>query len=150
MAASSAVPLAKVAARPVRSAYMQCSFSGWADARGSVSVFLAGAIAATTLLVQGVVASGSLLVARHALAATADSAALAAADAAVGLRAGPPCDAASALAEAQAAGLDACRVEGDTVTVRVSRGVGLVPLAAVATAGQPPGSLGAPMVGSKK
>ncbi|MBF4575954.1 Rv3654c family TadE-like protein [Frondihabitans sp. VKM Ac-2883] len=150
MAGSSAVPLAKVAARPGRSAYMQCSLSGWADARGSVSVVLAGAIAAATLLVQAVVASGSLLVARHALAATADSASLAAADAAVGLRPGSPCEAAAALAEAQSAGLDACQVEGDTVTVRVSRGVGLVPLAAVATAGQPPGSLGAPTVGSKE
>lgn len=150
MAGSSAVPLAKVAARPGRSTHMHRYLSGWADARGSVSVVFAGAIAAATFLVQGVVASGALLMARHALAATADSAALAAADAAVGLRAGPPCDAASVLAEAQATGLDDCRVEGDTVTVRVSRGVGLVPLAAVATAGQPPGSLGAPTVGSKK
>lgn len=124
--------------------------AAWSDSHGGVSVVVAGVVAAAALLVQGLVGAASLLVDRHALAAAADSAALAAADSASGLRSGPPCDAAAALAAAQSAGLSACRVDGSTVTVRLSRTTGLVPLAAVATAGQPPGSLGVPTVGSKK
>lgn len=70
-------------------------------------------------------------------AGAADASALAAADVAVGIRAGSPCAVAATVASANRTRLDGCVVEGTTVTVRVAALVLGLTVAASATAGRP-------------
>lgn len=90
------------------------------------------ALTATTLPVM------SALVARQTVSGAADAAALAAADVAVGLVGGFPCETASRVAAANGAGVDSCEVDGLVATVTVSRGILGIGVTATATAGPPP------------
>jgi secretion/DNA translocation related TadE-like protein len=78
-----------------------------------------------------------VLVERSAAAGAADAAALAAADARVGLATGFPCEQAAVIAEANGATLTSCEVDGLVVTVSVSRPVAGFHVTASATAGPP-------------
>jgi len=78
------------------------------------------------------------LAARQAVAGAADAAALAAADVAVGILPGSPCEAAAAVAGANRAALTSCAADGLIVTVTVSRTLLGIPVTATATAGPPP------------
>ena len=69
----------------------------------------------------------------------ADAAALAAADVAVGIRSGSPCEAAAAVAVANTTRLRGCLVDDSTATVRVTASVVGFEVSARATAGRPPG-----------
>ena len=105
--------------------------------RGSGSVLAIGLIAALAVLTAVLVPLYSALAARSAVGTAADAAALAAADVAVGLAPGNPCEAAARVAEANAASVGACTVDGLVVTVRVGRSVVGVMVTATATAGPP-------------
>lgn len=74
---------------------------------------------------------------KRTLVGAADAAALAAADAAIGLRPGVPCDAARRAAESNGASLERCTVDGVIATVEVSGAAGAIPLSVQARAGPP-------------
>jgi secretion/DNA translocation related TadE-like protein len=76
--------------------------------------------------------------------AAADASALAAADVAVGIRPGVPCESAAAVAASNGARLDGCVVDGPVVTVSVEVAVVGFGLSVRATAGPPGGSAGHP------
>jgi len=76
---------------------------------------------------------------RHVLSGTADAAALAAADVAVGISRGFPCEVAAEFAAANGATLSSCTVDGLVVTVSVSRPFFGILVTAFATAGPPTG-----------
>ncbi len=78
----------------------------------------------------------ALIVKRETVTA-AESAALAAADTAVGILSGFPCQAAARVAEANGTDLDACVADGFVVTVRVRSAALGMPVLATATAGPP-------------
>lgn len=69
--------------------------------------------------------------------AAADAAALAAADAAIGITPGVPCVEAQRVSAANAATLTACLIDGVIATVEVRVGPGAVSATAAATAGPP-------------
>lgn len=92
----------------------------------ALAVGLVGALAAVAL---GFAALVPPLVARHEALVAADAAALAAADVALGVMAGVPCERAAAVAAASGAALTDCRLSGLVVRVRV---VVPAPLGAVA------------------
>ena len=77
------------------------------------------------------------LAARQSVAGAADAAALAAADTAVGILPGLPCDAAARVATANGASVRSCDVDGLIVTVTAFRMLLGVPVTAMATAGPP-------------
>jgi len=109
---------------------------------GSGSVLAVGMVGALTALAVGAVAVSTLLADRAVAAGAADSAALAAADAAAGYVSGPPCDAAHEIAGLVGTELVGCAVTGTTaeVQVRVPGTPFGVPILARARAGQPEGS----------
>jgi len=76
---------------------------------------------------------------KHVAAGAADAAALAAADVAIGIVAGSPCDQAATVAAANGARLLGCTVDGVITTVTVTAGSAALAATASATAG-PPGS----------
>lgn len=81
-----------------------------------------------------------VLEARHRAEAAADSAALAAADTALGLATGTPCTRAGEVVAAVAGPvLVSCRQRGDLVRVEVRADPLGLPVTAVAVAGPPPG-----------
>jgi high-affinity K+ transport system ATPase subunit B len=80
-----------------------------------------------------------VLVTRSSVAGAADAAALAAADTAVGLVAGVPCEQAALVANANHVDLDSCRADGLVLTVSVSRSILGFRVGAITTAG-PPGT----------
>ena len=108
------------------------------DDGGSASVVAVGLLLMVVALVLGVAGTARVLVERSRVAGAADASALAGADVAAGLTAGVVCDAARRAAEANRAALVACETDGSIVTVRVSSTLGLLPVAASATAGPPP------------
>ncbi len=73
------------------------------------------------------------------MAAAADAAALAAADVAVGIVAGFPCETAATVASANGATLANCETDGLIVTVVAERELFGLAVTATATAGPPPG-----------
>lgn len=75
------------------------------------------------------------LATRHSVTAAADAAALAAADTAVGIVPGVPCDAARRVAAANGASILSCDIDGLIVTVTAARIMLGVPVTAAATAG---------------
>lgn len=79
----------------------------------------------------------NLLSARSRATASADAAALAAADAAIGRTPGFPCDLAGLVAGANGVAVTDCQVDGVIVTVRVSIDILGFPVTATATAGPP-------------
>lgn len=117
---------------------------------GSATVLMAGVIGAVVFVSTAIVGVSTVLVERHRLNQAADAASLAAADTAAGLRAGLPCEQAEALAAVNSSTVEACAVEGMTVTVRVRSSVGPIPVHATATAGQPPDFASLRTDGSKK
>lgn len=77
------------------------------------------------------------LATRQAVAGAADAAALAAADVAVGIHPGYPCEAAERVATANGASLLDCELDGLMASVTVGRGILGIPVTARATAGPP-------------
>ncbi|KZC94596.1 MULTISPECIES: Rv3654c family TadE-like protein [Clavibacter] len=108
---------------------------------GSGSVLAVGLLGAVTALALAAVSVSALLVDRAIASGAADSAALAAADAAAGYVSGPPCDAAGELMAPLGAELVGCAVDGTTadVRVRIPHPPFGVPISARARAGQPEG-----------
>lgn len=100
-----------------------------------VGVALVAGLAAVVVALSG---ASALLVDRARVQAAADATALAGADAAAGLRAGAPCVVAASAAGIGGVRLDACVVDGSSVTVRVASIASAVSVTALATAGPPP------------
>ncbi len=109
------------------------------DDRGSGSILAVAVIAAVLAVASLLVPVSLALSAKRQAANAADAAALAAADTAVGILPGAPCDAAASLATANGATIGGCSVEELVVTVRVSVPVFGLTATASATAG-PAGS----------
>lgn len=107
--------------------------------RGAGTVVTLGVGLGVIALLLLVLPVYAVLATRHSVAAAADAAALAAADAASGLVAGHPCEVAVRVAEANAASVGDCEVDGLVVTVTVRRTVLGFALSERATAG-PAGS----------
>lgn len=106
---------------------------------GAGSILVVAIMAATLLLVALSIPLYRGIMNRGVAAAAADAAALAAADTAVGIVAGAPCNRAASVAEINGAVLTGCRVDGLIVTVTVAAGG--VPLrASVSATAGPPGS----------
>ena len=99
-----------------------------------LGIALIGAIVGLT---AAVVPLYAVLVARSTVAGAADAAALAAADARVGVATGFPCERADEVAAANGAKLTACEVDGLIATVSVSRTILGFDLESSATAGPP-------------
>ena len=78
-----------------------------------------------------------LIPVKHRVKDAADAAALAAADVAIGLAPGAPCDLAAAVAEGNGASVLACRVDGLVATVTAGVTVLSLPITATSTAGPP-------------
>ena len=104
--------------------------------RGSVVAEFAVAMPAVLLVLA--TALGAALVLRQRVIGAADTAALAAADAASGAMPGIPCALAERVAEANRAALSGCELDGLIATVTVSATFGAVPFSARSTAGPPP------------
>jgi secretion/DNA translocation related TadE-like protein len=107
--------------------------------RGSGSVLAVGLIAAIAVLTAVLVPLYSALATRSSVGVAADAAALAAADVAVGIAPGIPCETARRVVSAQGAALTSCAVDGLIVTVVASRRILGVDVVAAATAGPPSG-----------
>lgn len=90
-----------------------------------------GVLAVTAILAAGCATAGAVSVRVVRLAATADAAALAAADAASGAVAGIPCERAEQLAAHGGAQVSHCTLDGLVATVSVTAALG--PFTAVAT-----------------
>jgi secretion/DNA translocation related TadE-like protein len=117
---------------------------------GAVTVLAAATVGVVLTISVAIAASGAVVVERHRVATSADSAALAAADVAAGAMPGSSCEVASRLAAANRTHLSGCLQERTTVTVTVSSAVGPFVVHAVATAGQPDAEQGFHTVPSKK
>jgi secretion/DNA translocation related TadE-like protein len=111
----------------------------WAVDRGSGTVLALGVIGALVALGTTMFPLSTVYLARQSLSAAADAAALAAADVAVGITSGYPCDAAAAAASANGARLSECRLDGLVATVTASASILGFALTARATAGPPSG-----------
>jgi len=111
------------------------------DEAGSGSVLGVAILAAVLALASVLFPLSSVLTARHRAAAAADAGALAAADVAVGILPGYPCEAAARVSRANGAVLGACEVDGYVVTVQLNVTVFGFAVKATATAG-PPGATG--------
>lgn len=109
-----------------------------ADERGAGSVLAVAIVGALVCVTAMVVPLYSVLSRKQGLAGAADAAALAAADARVGILAGEPCDLARSVAAANGADLASCRLDGLVVTVAVSATTAGFAVGATATAGPPP------------
>jgi secretion/DNA translocation related TadE-like protein len=94
-----------------------------------------GAFLAFTLML---VPAWALLATKQKLAGTADAAALAAADARLGVVGEYPCPLATRVARANGATLTACEFDGLIVTVAVSATIAGIRVTAAATAGPTP------------
>lgn len=110
------------------------------EGAGSVLVV---SIAATVLLITGMLVPLYMgLAAKRAVASAADAAALAAADALSGAVTGFPCEQAKQVAALNGAALASCEVAGtDAIVVAVGEVLGL-PITAAARAGPPPHTRG--------
>ena len=105
---------------------------------GAGGVLALAVVAATIVLAGLTLPIGAALAGKQRAVAAADAAALAAADVAVGIVAGFPCQAAASVAQANSARLAACEVDGLVATVHVTSTVAGLPVGASATAGPPP------------
>lgn len=103
---------------------------------GSI-VVLGAAVGLVAVAGTAITALGALTV-RQSVAGAADAAALAAADVAIGLAPGLPCEVGATVARANGAGLSACEPDGLVVTVTVTRWVLGIPVSVSATAGPAP------------
>ncbi len=107
---------------------------GEAGAGSPLAVAVVGAILSMVLLL---VPLYSVLGTRSLAMGAADAAALAAADVAIGIVPGIPCEAAASVARVNHAMVTGCQVDGVIVTVRVSVAILGLPVSATATAGPP-------------
>jgi secretion/DNA translocation related TadE-like protein len=107
------------------------------EERGSGSVLGVALIGAMVCLLFAVVPLYMVLAARSTVAGAADAAALAAADARVGVATGFPCERAAQVAAANGATLTTCEVDGLIATVSVSGTILGFRLESTATAGPP-------------
>ncbi|MGN6743285.1 MAG: Rv3654c family TadE-like protein [Amnibacterium sp.] len=105
---------------------------------GAATVLAVGVVAVLVVLLAALVPAVALLDARQRAASAADAAALAAADTALGARAGIPCVAASTVAAAGGATLVRCRQTGLVVRVDVTVTALAIPVPAAARAGPRP------------
>jgi secretion/DNA translocation related TadE-like protein len=103
------------------------------EGAGSIlTVAILGAVVALSMMLVPLYMG---LAARQSVAGAADAAALAAADTAVGIVPGVPCDAASRVAAANGASINSCHVDGLIVTVTAARMLLGVSVTATSTAG---------------
>ena len=106
-----------------------------ADERGTGTILALGLISATLTLFVGIASLSQVFVKSAQLQASADTAALAAADSLRGLTTGFPCEEAKQIAELNMAYLFECRIVGFSVQVKLrSEALGIV-LSAEALAG---------------
>ena len=106
--------------------------------RGAGGVLGLAIIGALVMLGATAIPLYAVLATRSAVAGAADAAALAAADARVGVVGGFPCDVARQVASANGASMASCEVDGYVATVSVERSVLGFRLSARATAGPAP------------
>jgi secretion/DNA translocation related TadE-like protein len=104
---------------------------------GSGSVLALAVVAMLAVLTLAAVGVGAALAQRQRVIAAADAAALAAADTALGIHPGVPCEVAAEVVAAHGATLDGCAVEGVVATVSASARVAGVLVTAQARAGPP-------------
>jgi secretion/DNA translocation related TadE-like protein len=107
------------------------------EERGSGSVLALAVVAMFALLTLSAVGIGAALAQRQRVIAAADAGALAAADTALGIHPGVPCEQAARVVAAHGATLAACDVEGVVATVSASARVAGVLVTAQARAGPP-------------
>jgi secretion/DNA translocation related TadE-like protein len=105
--------------------------------RGSGGVLALAMLAMLAVLTLAAVGVGAALAARQRVVAAADAAALAAADTALGIHPGVPCQVAAVVAEAHGATLVRCALDGVVATVTVAAEIAGVTVAASARAGPP-------------
>jgi secretion/DNA translocation related TadE-like protein len=108
-----------------------------AGERGSGSVLAVGLAGAIVCLAAVVVPLYGVLAVRSTVAGAADAAALAAADARIGLVSGYPCVRAAEVAAANGAVMTQCRVDGLVATVTVQRDFAGFSIEQRASAGPP-------------
>lgn len=104
---------------------------------GSGGVLALAVVALVAVLALAVVGLGTALATRQRIVAAADAAALAAADTALGIHPGVPCDAARAVARAHDVTLASCALDGVVATVEVVGTVAGVPVGVRSRAGPP-------------
>jgi secretion/DNA translocation related TadE-like protein len=107
------------------------------DDRGSGTVLALAAVAMLAVLTLSAVGVGAALAQRQRVIAAADAGALAAADTALGIHPGVPCEQAARVVAAHGATLVGCDVEGVVATVSASARVAGVLVTAQARAGPP-------------
>ena len=105
---------------------------------GAGSVLVLAVVAVTVLLCGLLVPLYTAIAAKRVVAAGADAAALAAADALSGAVPGFPCEVADRAASAVGTVLERCGTEADTAVVTVSLPILGMPVEASARAGPPP------------
>lgn len=105
--------------------------------RGSGSALALAVVAMFAVLTLSAVGVGAALAHRQRVIAAADAGALAAADTALGIHPGVPCEEAARVVAAHGATLTACDVAGVVATVSASARVAGVPVTAQARAGPP-------------
>lgn len=110
---------------------------GIADDRGSGSVLAVALVMAAVVIGLSGVGAAAALTARQRTIGSADSAALAAADAASGAIGGLPCQVADGVARGNRVRLVACHADGLEVTVTVVGSFAGIPIEARSRAGPP-------------
>lgn len=105
------------------------------DDTGAGGVLAIAIVGATMVATIGILTLGAALVTRQGVAAAADAAALAAADAMLGAVPGEPCTLAAEVALANTASLVACRIDGAEVYVTAQAAFAGIPVAVSARAG---------------
>jgi secretion/DNA translocation related TadE-like protein len=108
------------------------------DERGSGAVLSLAPVAALAAVVTILLPFALLMPVKHRVKDAADAAALAAADVAVGLVPGAPCEVAATVVEGNGAELADCRMDGPIATVTAAATVAGVPVRATSSAGPPP------------
>lgn len=110
-----------------------------AGERGSGTVLGIAVLAVILVVALAMLTLSAGLAARQRVTASADAAALAAADVALGVVPGSPCQLAERVAAANGAGLVRCELDGTTATVVAVGHFAGVELRATSRAGPPPG-----------
>ena len=106
--------------------------------RGSGVVLAVAIVAATVVLATAMVGLGAVLAIRQHVIGGADAAALAGADAAIGIAPGDPCAVAAHVAAAGGIRLGECAVDGLVVTVTGVGSAAGIPIPVRSRAGPPP------------
>ena len=109
----------------------------WSAERGSGGILALTVLALIAALALAVVVVGAALATRQRVVAAADAGALAAADTALGIHPGVPCQAAAVVVAAHDAVLSECRIEGVVATITASASFAGIPMSVSARAGPP-------------